>query len=49
MIDIDMSPVDKSFKDDVIPAFGNNGLPERLVDGVLNRFAVEIAFLGNKS
>lgn len=49
MIDIDMSPVDKRFKDDVFPAFGNNGLPERLVDGVLNRFTVEIAFLGNKS
>lgn len=36
MIDIDVSPVDKRFKDDVFPAFGDNGLSERLVDGVLN-------------
>ena len=46
---VDVSPIGKRFEDDVLPALGDDGLPERLVDGVLDRFAIEITFLRDET
>lgn len=46
---VGVSPIGKRFEDDVLPALGDDGLPERLVDGVLDRFAIEITFLRDET
>ena len=49
MVYVDVSPIGKRFEDDVLPALGDDGLPERFVNGVLDRFAIEITFLRDET
>lgn len=49
VIDRNLAIAGERFEDDVFPAFGDDGLAERLVDRVLNRFSIKIALFGNES